>query len=465
MVSEETENFRVLIVDDEHYFAQALGRAIERQGMTADLAYSAAEALDLADNRHYNVILLDHKLPDDDGIRIIPLLLSRQLRTSIVMMTAFETIPNAIQAIRQGAEDYLVKQTTVKPIIEKILKLQRMERVREGIEGWEEHKREGLLGKSSNLLHVMDKIRKVASSPETTVLLSGESGVGKEVAAMQLHRQSVPAGTPFIPVDCVALPHNLVESLLFGHEKGAFTGADRTTEGAFVQAGKGTIFLDEIGEMSLDLQGKLLRVLESRKCQRVGSVQQQDIKARIVAATNRDLKEWVDQGRFRFDLYQRLSVFPIHIPPLRERQEDILALAEHFLYFVSRKLGRAPQPFSKEVHDLLMQYDYPGNVRELKNVIERAVIMAEGESIGVHHFPERMLRRISGEGVQGDSFQRVPVSFIPGIDTLETFEKKMIIYALKQAKGVKTEAARQLGISRFQLIRRLEKYELNDNGD
>ncbi len=457
--------FRVLIVEDEHFFAQALGRAMDRLGMETDLAYSAAEALAAAGNREYDLILLDHRLPDEDGLRLIPLLLARQIRASIVMMTAYETIPNAILAIRQGAEDYLVKQPSVKPIVAKVLEAKRRHEVRARFNGWEDHKREGLLGASPGILRVIEKLRKVAQSPETTVLLTGESGVGKEVAALHLHRQSADPNRPFIPVDCVALPENLVESLLFGHERGAFTGADRSRDGAFVQAGEGTIFLDEIGEMDLGLQGKLLRALETRKCQRVGSVQQYDIKARIVAATNRDLRHMVEEGRFRFDLYQRLSVFPVYVPPLRERKEDILVLARHFLNFIHSKLERPSAKFSEEMQDILRCYDYPGNVRELKNVIERAIILAENEQLGPRHLPERMLRNAGpSEALRGEK-SRVPVDFIPGVDSLESLERKMIVYALKQTKGMKSEAAGLLGISRFQLIRRLEKYKLNRDDD
>ncbi len=457
--------FRVLVIDDEQLFAQAVGREIERLGILCDLAYTAADALRLAGANTYQLFLLDHKLPDDDGIRIIPMLLSRQVGATLVMMTAFETIPNAVAAIRQGAEDYLVKQTSMKPILEKVKEVRDRCSVHGDDAGWDDHKNSGLIGRSAAVQRAVAAIEKVAKSAETTVLITGESGVGKEVAALHLHRSSAPDGTPFIPVDCVALPATLVESILFGHEKGAFTGADKATDGAFAKAGSGTVFLDEIGDMNLDLQGKLLRLLESRKYQRVGSVHEHVMKARIVAATHRDLGELVKEGKFRFDLYQRLSVFPIAIPPLRERREDILPLARHFIEFISHNLQRPPTPLAREVEEILQNYTYPGNVRELKNILERALVLAGNDPIGTQHLPERMMRVPAVPNVAGAEGAGVPVDFIPGVDTLETLEKKMIINALRQTKGVRSAAADILGISRFQLLRRIEKYALNEPSD
>ncbi len=455
-------SFRVLVVDDEQLFAQAIGREITRLGIPCDLAYTGAEALALADKGSYHLVLLDHKLPDEDGLRLIPLLLARQIGSTVVMMTAFETIPNAVAAIRQGAEDYLVKQTSLKPLIEKVKEIRERYRTQGARTGWEEHKQSGLIGVSAAVKRAVAAMEKVAKSPDTTVLLTGESGVGKEVAALHLHRLSCPDGAPFIPVDCVALPATLVESILFGHEKGAFTGADKTTDGAFAKAGNGTVFLDEIGDMTPELQGKLLRLLETRRFQRVGSVQEQTMRARVVAATHRDLAALVKEGKFRFDLYQRLSVFPVAIPPLRERREDILPLARHFIAFFSRKLGREPQPLSAEMEEILQNYPYPGNVRELKNILERAIVLSGDEPLGPQHLPERMMRVPAVPNVSGADGIGVPIDFIPGVDTLETLEKKMIISALRKTKGVKTAAAELLGISRFQLLRRIEKYGLNE---
>ncbi len=461
---QDLDDFRVLVVEDEHLYATAIAREISRHGLQCDIAFSAGEALDRVQSATYQVILLDHRLPDDDGIRLIPILLARQTSASLIVMTAYESIDSAVQAIRQGADDYLVKETSLDPIVNAVLEVRRKHEIHSGQARWDEHRRGGLLGSSQAINRVREEIRKVATRRDTTVLLTGETGAGKEVAARYLHSLSAPEGSPFIAVDCVALPSPLVESLLFGHEKGAFTGADRTKHGAFQEAGEGTIFLDEIGEMDLSLQGKLLRVLETRSFQRVGSVREYPVKARVVAATNRDLLEEVQQGRFRFDLYQRLAVFPVHLPPLRERGEDVLVLARHFVSFFSRKMGVRVKPLGREVEAYLMSYDFPGNVRELKNVIERAIILTDSDTIEPRHLPERILRRDS-DPRRSSTRPSLPFDFIPGVDTLETLEFKMIRNALDQAHGVKSEAARLLGISRFQLLRRLEKHRLKkDDG-
>lgn len=455
--------FRVLVVDDEQLFARAISREIQRQGMACDVAYCAAEAMDRARTGCYSVILLDHKLPDDDGIRMIPALLARQMSATVIVMTAYEAISNAIQAIRQGAEDYLVKETSIQPIVNAVLEVHRRFQVHAAGSDWDEHEREGLIGRSPVMIRVREDLKRVSRQIETTVILTGETGVGKEVAARWLHAQGGSSNEPFIAVDCVALPSQLVESLLFGHEKGAFTGADTSKDGAFHEAGKGTIFLDEIGEMDLGLQGKLLRVLESRRYNRVGSVKERPVRARVLAATNRDLMEQVKRGRFRFDLLQRLNVFPIHIPPLKERGDDVLVLARYFVRFFREKMKVDIQPLSAEIEKRLLAYDYPGNVRELKNVIERAIILADSGIIELKHIPDRLLR--SGEvprPVSGSAFSQ-PFDFIPGVDTLETLEIKMIRHALQRARGVKAEAARLLGISRYQLLRRLEKHGIGSS--
>jgi len=450
--------FRALVVDDEQLFARTVARELARKGVPADVAHTAGEALERAGGAEYQVILLDHKLPDDDGIRILPKLRARQPACPVIVMTAYQTIPSAVQAMRQGAEDYIVKEATTARLIERVLEVRRCAAARAAIPEPGEPRREGLLGRSPGLLNVIRMIEQVASSPDTTVLIVGESGVGKEVAVQHLHRLSTPAGAPLVTVDCVALPAALVESLLFGHEKGAFTGAERTVDGHLEAAAGGTVFLDEIGDMDPSLQGKLLRVLENRTFQRVGSSKPHPVRARIVAATNRDLLQQVRAGAFRFDLYERLTVFPVHIPPLRERGEDVLLLADYFLAYFGRQLGKTVEPLTAEVRQVLLEYDYPGNVRELRNAIERAVILAESGRIEVAHLPERMTRRPVLSGGAGS--RHLPVDFVPGVDTLGSLEKRMIQEALERARGVKTEAARLLGISRFQLLRRLEKYGL-----
>jgi DNA-binding NtrC family response regulator len=445
--------FSALIVDDENLYAQAIGREIGRQGISCDLAYSCAEALRWVANRQYGVILLDHRLPDDDGIRIIPQLLAQQPDAALVMMTAYQTIPNAVQAIRHGAEDYIVKEASLAPIIERVLELRQRAQLREEAHRATEAKCQGLLGRSSAMRLVIDELTKVAAAKDTTLLLSGETGVGKEVACRFVHSLSRPASSPLVVVDCLALPENLVESLLFGHERGAFTGAQELQTGAFEEARDGTVFLDEIGDMELG-QGKLLRVLESRTFRRLGSSREILLRARVVAATNQDLSALVQAGRFRQDLFQRLAVFPIHIPPLRERGDDVLLLAEHFRILYGERLNKPTEPFAKEVSDALLGYAYPGNVRELKNIIERAVILTESPRIEPRHLPHRVLSL----GRKGTLPATQPLGVVPGVDSLVDMEVRMIRQAMRQACNVRTEAAKLLGISRFQLLRRMRKF-------
>ncbi len=450
--------FRVLVVEDERLYARAVIKGLRRHGVAGDIAPTGGDARSLAEGNLYGAILLDHKLPDADGLELIPVLRGRQPKAAVIVMTAFETIENAIHAIRLGAEDYLVKETSVTPIVERVLELRRRSELRAAWTRGGASEADLLLGDSPGILRVVEELQKVARAPDTTVLLTGETGVGKEVAARQLHALTVAAeaARPFVTVDCIALPGTLVESMLFGHVKGAFTGADRTREGAFHDAGSGTLFLDEIGDMEPALQGKLLRVLESRTYQRVGAFEDLPFHARTVAATNRDLEAQAAEGTFRFDLFQRLSVFPIHIPPLRERGEDVMLLAEHFVETFARRMGEEPEPLCPEVRERLLGYDYPGNVRELKNIIERAVVLGGSGRIEASHLPERLHRAAAPR-------TGVPIDFIPGVDTLATVEIKMIRHALDQAGGSRTEAARLLGISRFQLLRRLEKHGLRDD--
>jgi two-component system, NtrC family, response regulator AtoC len=447
-----SQPFWALIVDDEDLYAQAIGRELGRQGISCDLAYNCREALRLVESRQYGVILLDHRLPDDDGIRIIPQLLAQQPEAALVMMTAYQTIPNAVRAIRHGAEDYIVKEASLAPILERVLELRQRAQLREKAQGTADVC-QGLLGRSSAMRLVVDQLNKVAVAKDTTLLLTGETGVGKEVACRYLHSLSRPAGSPLLVVDCLALPENLAESLLFGHERGAFTGAQELQMGAFEEARDGTVFLDEIGDMESG-QGKLLRVLESRSFRRLGSSREIPLRARVVAATNQDLSALVQAGRFRQDLFQRLAVFPINIPPLRERGDDILLLAEHFRVLHGERLNKPTEPFDTEVSQALLNYAYPGNVRELKNIIERAVILTESARIELRHLPQRVLAL----GRKGPLPTASPLEVVPGVDSLADVEVRMIRQAMNRARNVRTEAAKLLGISRYQLLRRMQKF-------
>jgi len=447
-------SFRALVVDDEASFGRALARKLRRQGMETDTAVTGAQGMDLAERTTYDLILLDQRLPDTDGVDLLPRLLRLQPGTCVVLMTAYEAIASAVEAMRRGAEDYLVKSTSLDPLVDKALEVRsrcELGVLRTALQSFGHR----LTGESPAILRALEQLREVSQAPGTTVLLLGESGVGKEVAARFLHSQSGRPESSFVPVDCVALPAALAESHLFGHEKGAFTGASTQHRGYFETAGDGTVFLDEIGDMDLSLQGKLLRVLENRTFRRVGATQELDVEARLVASTNRDLGQLVEAGQFRHDLYHRLSVFPVYLPPLRERGDDIVLLANEFIALFNERLDKHVRPLGAEIIELLRSYDFPGNVRELKNLIERAMVHTRTAELTRDEFPDRLGRGLA-DGEPG--LERLEL--VPGVDTLEQVERKMVLDALERAGGNRTRAAELLGITRYALLRRLQKFGL-----
>ncbi|MSP63577.1 MAG: sigma-54-dependent Fis family transcriptional regulator [Myxococcales bacterium] len=473
--------FRVLIVDDEETYARSLMRLLARRGISVDHAATCADGRARAARRGYDLVLLDFLLPDGSGLDLIgPLRASRpesrREPPRVLMMTAFGTIENAVEAMRRGAFDYVTKSTAIDGIVERVLDARRVAQATPGeLPGEEAVRAPGLLGESREIREARTRIVEVARAPDTTVLLAGESGTGKGVAARAIHALGARSGEPFVAIDCVALPATLAESELFGHEKGAFTGAERAKPGKLEMCGRGTVLLDEIGDMEIGLQGKLLRVLEERTFERVGGVKPQALAARVIAASHHDLAALTAEGRFRLDLFHRLSVFPIAIPPLRERGDDVVLLAEHFTRDFAARLGKPLHPLGKAVQDALRGYDFPGNVRELKNVIERAAILASGPEITVDLLPPRVLAgrqraallgSLPGEGgrtirpVQPGSAGGLTVEFRPGTDTLDGLERRLLEEALRMADGKKGRAAELLGISRFALLRRVEKYRL-----
>jgi DNA-binding NtrC family response regulator len=478
---------RTLIVDDEETYARSLQRLLLRRGVQADVAATFAEGLQRVRKGRYGLVVLDYLLPDGNGLDLIPPIRALRPAPTVLMMTAFGTIENAVEAMRRGAHDYVTKSTELPAIVDRVVDAQRIARARAEVEAREVSSSSSelaaaadgdpgglLLGESAPVRQARQRIAEVARSPDTTVLLTGESGTGKGVAARLIHACSPRAREPFVAVDCVALPPTLAESELFGHEKGAFTGADQRKPGRLEVAGKGTLLLDEVGDMDPLLQGKLLRVLEERTYERVGGVRPVEMNARVVSATHRDLAALVEEGRFRLDLYHRLSVFPIAIAPLRARGDDVILLAEQFVAGFCRRLGQGPAALHAEARALLLAYDFPGNVRELKNIIERAVILATGEpgaasgggvEITAQHLPERVRSAAPPEGpvkiaLQGAEPGGLALEFRPGLDTLDDFERRLCEQALRMAGGSKAKAAKILGISRFALLRRVEKFGL-----
>jgi DNA-binding NtrC family response regulator len=462
--------FRTLIVDDEETYAASLKRLLARRGVRADVAGTFADGLALAKKHRYDLVVLDYMLPDGNGLDLIPPIRALRPAPTVLMMTAFGTIENAVEAMRRGAYEYVTKSTELPAIVERVVDAEKIARARIDTEttaamvAEEAAKFSGLLGESASIKEALRRIAEVARAPDTTVLLTGESGTGKGVAARAIHALSTRAKEPFVAIDCVALPATLAESELFGHEKGAFTGAAEKKPGKLEVAGRGTVLLDEVGDMDPALQGKLLRVLEERTFERVGGVKPIDMGARVISASHRDLGALVEENKFRLDLYHRLSVFPIAIAPLRARGEDVAVLANHFILEYGERMQKKIAPIGAEVRAIMLAYDWPGNVRELKNVIERAVILASTE-VTPELLPERLREpsRSSAPTIKlgmPESKGGLMLEFRPGQDTLDDLERRLLEEALRMAGGKKAKAAEILGISRFALLRRVEKWNL-----
>lgn len=440
---------KILVVDDEPKMTSLICGTLEDEGHRVTTTVKPREALELIDKHSFDIIVTDLSMPEVDGMQILERALARG-NTEVIMMTAYATAQTAVEAMKKGAADYLVKPFALDELsllVKKLSEKQKLASLADHFQAVEKSSASSeFIGSSPAAERVKKLIRQVAVT-EATVLLTGKSGTGKELAARMIHDLSPRRDHPFIAVNSAALTETLLESELFGHEKGAFTGAVARKRGRFELAEKGTIFLDEIGEMSPGMQSKLLRVLEERQVVRVGGVDSIDVDVRVVVATNRDLKEEIKRGNFREDLYFRLNVFPIDLPLLAERGDDVLALAEFFL-----KALRFPHPeLDKDVRQLLLAYDWPGNVRELKNVLERAVILSGGEPLTVDDFAIEIDDQPLVAANQGGG---------PG-GGLEKAEKDMILAALSRARGNKTEAARMLKISRRRLYSRMKVHGIS----
>ncbi|HEY8503660.1 MAG TPA: sigma-54 dependent transcriptional regulator [Gemmataceae bacterium] len=442
---------RLLIVDDDEQLRQTLARRFERHGMAVTAAGSGEEAVALAGREVWDVALLDLHLPGMSGIDLLERLKEAQPALEALMLTAHGSIETAIDAMKRGAYDYLSKPFHLPELEVHIQKACEKARLARRQTQWlgqidYESARYRLVGSGAAIRRVVEMIRKVAPSP-ATVLVRGPSGTGKELVARALHYNSPRREQPLVTINCAALQETLLESELFGHEKGAFTGAAAAKPGLVEIAEGGTLFIDEIGEMAPGLQAKLLRVLEGGHYRRVGGTRELRADVRVVAATNRSLEDEIKAGRFREDLFYRLNVVTIDVPALRDRREDIPELAEHFL--ATRPVGPLRRRLSPEALEALVRYDWPGNVRELANVIERAQILAEGEVITPDDLPEAI-----AEGA--------PPSEPGGADPqhLREVERRHVQEVLRREKGNKVHAARALGISRRALYRLIDKYKL-----
>lgn len=439
---------RVLVIDDEPKMTMLIASSLKESGLTAETAATGREAMALLEKKEYDLVVSDIRLPAPDGMEILGWLRANRPETIIIMMTAFAEVKTAVEAMKKGAADYLIKPFPLDELnllIRRLLAHRRTRQLKEMREqDYDSLAYDDFIGDAPAARELLDLLEKVART-DTTVLIAGESGTGKELAARLIHTRSPRRDKPFIAVNCAALTETLLESELFGHEKGAFTGAVARKPGRFELADGGTIFLDEIGEMSKALQVKLLRVLEERRLIRVGGVDEIAVDVRLLTATNRNLKEMVKDGTFREDLYFRINVFPITMPPLRDRIDDIPKLAGYFL----RKRGFAYPDLGSEVLDLLLGYAWPGNIRELKNILDRAVILAGDSPIdpGCIGIDDDDIADRSGRSERSRK-------------SLGESEKEMILGALSRAGGNKTEAAKLLGISRRRLYSRMKIHEI-----
>lgn len=445
----------ILVVDDEQHHRLMLRAHLVAEGFQVQEAGDGQEAVAAAERCPFDLILMDVRMPGMDGMEALRRILRSCPGIPIIMMTAYGSIESAVEALKEGAEDYLTKPLDMDELLIKIRKALDIKRLRQENLLQKEALGErfdfsSIIGSSPKMRELFETLAMVAPT-DATVLLLGESGTGKEVVAKAIHQNSPRKDRPLVKVSCAALPETLLESELFGHERGAFTGAVSRKRGRFELAQGGTLFLDEIGEMPPSTQVKLLRVLQEREFEPLGSERTLQVDVRIIAATHRDLDEEVARGRFREDLFWRLNVVSVPIPPLRERKEDIPLLAEHFLKVYREKNRKTVLGFTPQVINLFLRYHWPGNVRELENVVERSVILTKEDRIGVETLPpplqELLERRPEGPEI------RVGLS-------LKEVEREMIAQTLRETRGNRTRAAAILGISRKTLLNKIKEYGL-----
>lgn len=440
----------ILLVDDDRVFLTLLTKRLAQAGWEVDTAVTAAEGLEQIRKRKPDILLLDVFLPDRSGIDSVSDVKALAPDLPIIMVSASGETKNIVTAIKYGASDYIKKPVDEDLMVTKIRRLLEMTDLKKTrSEFFKNSELQRLIGDSPAIKKLIREISKVANS-DAAVLLFGETGTGKGLVAEIIHSLSRRRSHRFMAINCAAIPATLLESELFGHEKGAFTGAIREKKGIFELANQGTIFLDEIGEIAPELQVKLLRALQGQEFERVGGVKPVKVDVRIMAATNRNLEEAIAEGRFREDLFYRLNVFPITVPPLRDRKEDIPILIHHFLGLYGEKAGKKFEPLAPEILDVLSAYPWPGNVRELQNVAERAVVFGKERHLALSDFNITPARSSTTASETSAS----------SISSLKELEFQLLLQALRQAGGNVSRAARTLGISRGTVYRRLERYEI-----
>lgn len=454
---------KILIVDDDEGIVFACRRTFDKEGYKTVSASDGQEAIELIDTEHPDLVFMDITMPRMDGLSALKSIKDNKSDIPVVIITGFGTMQTAIRAVQLGAYEYIPKPLDVEQIRTVARRALEMRRLNQEVSSLharlhEEAEKDMLIGDAPVMQAVYKTIGAVTATPnETPVLILGESGTGKELVARAIHRNGPGAEAPFVPVNCTALPSELLESELFGYEKGAFTGAVARRTGKFEIAGHGTIFLDEIGDMPLGLQQKLLRAIQEREFERLGGNTRIPVRARFILATHRDLKKEVDAGRFRDDLYFRISVVPIHMPPLRAHKEDLPQLLDFLLKKLNRKLTRKVQGVSPEAMEILARYDYPGNVRELENILERAIILTSGDFILASSLPESL--RPSEDHHAGGEIPIVSEDWRKAREfVIEAFEKRFVHEALRATGGNVTQAARRSGLERQSFQRLMQRY-------
>ncbi|HDJ22293.1 MAG TPA: sigma-54-dependent Fis family transcriptional regulator, partial [Candidatus Aminicenantes bacterium] len=449
---------KILVLDDERSLCELLKVVFQKEGYEVLTTPSAKKAIEIAQGDDIDVVVSDIKLPEMNGLEVLKRLRKIKPELPVLMITAYGTIKEAVEALKMGAYDYIIKPFDVeelKVIVAKALETKRLqdENVRLRKELKDKYSLESMIGKSKKMQEIYSLIEKIAPT-ETTVLIQGESGTGKEMAARAIHYLSLRREKPFVTINCGALPESLLESELFGHVKGAFTDAVTDKKGMFEVADKGTLFLDEVGEMSPITQVKLLRTLQERKIRRVGGTEEIPIDVRIISATNQDLKKKIKEGFFREDLYYRLNVLSLEMPPLRERKEDIPLLVNHFLQKYCQKLGRGMKRVAPEVYNIFESYPWPGNIRELENVIERVVAIEERETITTSCLPKELLQPEKRE---------IDLEIKPGFrlnETIEAITRDYVQKALEMSRGKLKEAAELLGVNYRSIRYLVDKFDL-----
>jgi DNA-binding NtrC family response regulator len=452
---------RILVIDDEEDMLENCSRVLDRLGYESFLESDARKGVERFEQDHPAVTLSDLRMPGMDGLEVLRAIRRIDHEALVILITAFATVETAVEAVKEGAFDYVAKPFSadqLRLVIERALMQRRLleenRRLRQQLT--ETYRFENIVGRSRPMMQVFDLIKKVAAS-EANILILGESGTGKELIARCIHANSPRATRAFVPVDCASLPEHLLESELFGHEKGAFTGAVAMRRGLFEEADGGTSFLDEVGDVPLPLQSKLLRVLQERQVRRVGGNRFLDVDVRVITATHQDLTQMVQEGKFREDLYYRLNVIPLPLPPLRERAGDIPLLAYHFLRRYAAQSGKEVHGIAPAALELLEAYPWPGNVRELQNVMERAVVLAEGETVTAMELPTtlRLPQRAPTTAVADHlSLKKAKQHWV------ESFEREYLIALLKKHQGNISQAAKTAGVDRKTVHRLLKRYKI-----